>query len=166
VIDNAKLMIERHNATINNEDFVIMVGDLSAGLKGRYDHFQSLLKLLKGRKILIRGNHDHCDDLFYMDAGFIDVVEYMTIGDTFFCHYPCYESKWNKGKEPKFIKILKKSGCENIIHGHCHNKDPSTWEPDGFWRMNVSVDFAPNNYYPLELEQPEIKEYLIKRYGK
>jgi len=164
VIDNAKLMLERHNDIVKPEDFCLIVGDLSAGLRGRYDHFAQLIPHLNGRKILVRGNHDHCKDQFYLDAGFIDVVEYLVIGDYFINHYPCYKSKWNKGKEPGFIKILKESGCSKIIHGHCHNKDPDTWVPDGYKRQNVSVDFEPNQYYPQPMPD-EFTQHLIKLYG-
>ena len=164
VIDNAKLMIERHNQVVTNNDYVLIVGDLSAALRGRYEVLTNIIKSLNGRKILIKGNHDHCDDKFYLDAGFISVVDNLIIGDTFICHYPCFKSKWNKGKEPYHIKILESTDCTKIIHGHVHNKDPSLWEDDGYTRQNVCVDFTANDFYPQELTDPKIKEYLDCQY--
>lgn len=164
VIDNAKLMIERHNAVVSSDDIVLLVGDLSVGLRGREAHFQQLLKILNGRKILIRGNHDYQPDQFYLDAGFIDVVEYIYAKPFFINHYPCYESKWTKAPEKAMMANLKGKEVKTIIHGHIHNKDPMLWESDGVDRMNVCVDFAPNNYYPQELKHHEIVEYLVNKY--
>jgi len=164
VIDNAKLMIERHNSVVSTKDISLFVGDLSAGLRGREDHFQQLLKLLNGRKILVRGNHDHQPDQFYLDAGFIDVVDYIYAKPYFINHYPCYESRWTKGLEKAMMSNLKGKEIKTIIHGHIHNKDPNLWESDGFSRINVCVDFTPNDYYPQELNHPEIVEHLSNKY--
>ena len=55
-------MVERHNEVVQDNDIVLMIGDLSAALKGRQSMLKQILQLLKGRKILIRGNHDHEPD--------------------------------------------------------------------------------------------------------
>jgi calcineurin-like phosphoesterase family protein len=165
VIDNAKLMIERHNEVVNDDDIHLFVGDLSAGLKGRTDHFQQLLKILKGRKILVRGNHDHQPDEFYLEAGFIDVVDYFKIPPYFINHYPCYASKWAKGPEKAMMDNLNRNAHHTIIHGHIHNKNPQAWDDDGFYRINVCVDYEPNNYYPKELTQEEIVSFFKDKYN-
>lgn len=168
VIDNAKLMIERHNAVVSDDDIVLMVGDLSASLKGRQEHFAGILQMLKGKKILVRGNHDYEAAEFYINAGFIDVVERLEIGDTYICHYPCYESRWTKSHENNHIAHLKKLAKQgkhfkNIIHGHIHNKDPNSWAPDGYNRLNVCVDFEPNQFYPVEIVDEQVVDYFINR---
>jgi calcineurin-like phosphoesterase family protein len=165
VIDNAKLMIERHNSVVSNDDIALLVGDLSAGLRGRQDHFQQLLALLNGKKILVRGNHDHQPDEFYKEAGFIDVVEYFKIPPYFINHYPCYSSKWTKGPEKAMMFNVNSNGYHTIIHGHVHQRDPAQWESDGYYRKNVCVDFPPNDYYPQELTQREIVNFFEKNYG-
>lgn len=162
VIDNAKLMIENHNAVVKDDDIVLLVGDLSCGLKGREEHFQGLLKLLNGKKILIRGNHDYQPKEFYLDAGFVDVVDYIEVGKYFISHYPCYESKWNRAQEKSQLNVINRETCEFVIHGHIHNKDPNSWEPDGITRINVCVDFEPNNFTPIELKDEELINYFIK----
>lgn len=164
VADNAKLMIERHNEIVSSEDIHIFVGDLSASLRGRQEHFKSLLKLMNGRKILVRGNHDHEPDQFYLDAGFIDVVDYIYIPPFFINHYPCSFSKYSKGPELQMSFNMRGKHIETIIHGHIHNKDPSKWNTDSYKRINMCVDFEPNNYYPQELTQPEIVEYFNSKY--
>lgn len=158
VIDNAKLMIERHNQIVTDDDYVLIVGDLSAGLRGREEHFKQIIKLLKGKKILIRGNHDHLSDEFYLDAGFEKVVDNILIEPYLICHYPCIKSKYSKKPELDCISILKNNRVHTIIHGHIHNtKAPET---DNIKRINVSVDYEPNNYFPVELTQPEILNYF------
>ena len=164
VIDNAKLMIERHNETVSDDDFCLFVGDLSAGLRNREEHFASLLKTLNGKKILVRGNHDHLPDQFYLDAGFIDVVQYFKTDNYFICHYPCYKSTFNKKTEKYYISMLEKTSCKNIIHGHIHNKDPKKWDSDGYNRKNVCVDFKENDYYPQKLNIKEIEDFVFHNY--
>lgn len=163
VIDNAKMMLERHNEVVQDDDFVLMIGDLSAGLRGRETVLLALLKLLKGKKILIRGNHDYQPDEFYKDAGFIDVVDSMSIDEFFICHYPCCLSKWSSKPEKENIKKLQ-DAHKIIIHGHVHNKNPDEWEPDGYKRINACVDYTPNNFYPQEIKSVKILHYLQKNY--
>lgn len=164
VIDNAKLMIERHNEIVTDDDIALFVGDLSLALRGREDHFQQLLTLLKGKKILVRGNHDNQPDEFFLEAGFIDVVNFIKIPPYFINHYPCYESKWVRGPEKAMMFNVNRNSIHTIIHGHIHNKDPKEWDSDGFDRMNVCVDFKPNDYYPQELTQPAIINYFNSKY--
>lgn len=164
VIDNAKLMIERHNETVGDDDIALFVGDLSAGLRGREEHFQGLLRMLKGKKILVRGNHDHQPDQFYLDAGFIDVVDYFKIPPYFINHYPCYQSRWTSGPEKAMMFNVNRNSIHTIIHGHVHNKDPKEWDSDGFDRINVCVDFKPNDFRPVELQQRQIVEFFTDKY--
>jgi len=165
VANNTKLMVERYNEVVQDDDIVLMVGDLSAGLKDRQKLLKEILLTLKGRKILIRGNHDYEPDSFYFSAGFIDVVPFIDIGEYFICHYPCYESQWTSKKERAMMKNMDKAKHKTIIHGHIHNIDPSTWPSDGIHRINMSVDFATNNYYPQEITFPAVSDYLA-RYAK
>lgn len=163
VQQNAKLIINRHNSIVTNDDVVLMIGDLSAGLRynsNNVDNFKELLKLLNGRKILIRGNHDYEPDEFYLDAGFESVHEYLEIDEFFISHYPCYESRWICTQEKEHLNIINKDNCKYVIHGHIHNKNPNDWEPDGLQRINVCIDYKPNNYYPLELNIPKIQKYF------
>ena len=164
VIENAKHMISRHNEVVGHDDIALFVGDLSAGLRGREDHFQQLLKLLNGKKILVRGNHDHQPDQFYLDAGFLEVVDFFKIPPYFINHYPCYLSKWTSGPEKAMINCFGRDNYHTVIHGHVHNKNPDDWESDGLNRINVCVDFQPNDYKPVELSQPEIVEFFQNRY--
>lgn len=164
VIDCAKHMIDSHNETVSDDDIVLMVGDLSAALRGREDHFKGLLKLLKGKKVLVRGNHDYQSDEFYKEAGFVDVVDYFKIPPYFINHYPCYESRWTSGPEKAMMFNLNRNKIKTVIHGHIHNKNPNEWESDGIDRINVCVDYTPNNFKPVHLDQPEIVSFFTDKY--
>lgn len=103
----------------------------------------------KGKKILIKGNHDNYSDEFY-NSIFDVVCEYLIKDRYFFCHYPCYEKTATK-LEKEFIKIFKESGCDIIVHGHTHNKNSEVYN-DGIKRINVCVDYTPNDFYPVRIE--------------
>jgi len=160
VSDCAEFMVKMHNAVVREDDLVMFVGDLSASLRGQEQELKDYLNRMNGTKVLIRGNHDHLKDDFYKDCGFVKIVDYFKIGDYFICHYPCYESKWNKKKEPNMIRALKNSKCTKIIHGHIHNKSPKNWEPDGYSRTNVCVDFTPNMFQPVLMSDSVFLEFF------
>lgn len=130
------------NTMVDKNDLVFHIGDVSAGLKGRQDLFGDFLSNLNGTKILIRGNHDHEKDSFYIKNGFSSVQDYMEIGDYFLCHFPLkmdVREDWIKQKERDLHEIFKKSKCTKIIHGHSHT------EQYGGYRFNVGVDLHDFN---------------------
>ena len=142
-----------------------------------YDGINSLLTLgfdkswrnkaslnLKGKKVLVRGNHDYQPDEFYKEAGFVDVVDYFKIPPYFINHYPCYESRWTSGPEKAMMFNLNRNKFKTVIHGHIHNKNPNEWESDGIDRINVCVDYAPNDFKPVRLDQPEIVSFFTDKY--
>jgi calcineurin-like phosphoesterase family protein len=157
-------MIERHNEVITDNDIVLMPGDLSANLRGRQEHFSKLLKLLRGKKFLIRGNHDHEPNEFYLNAGFLLVVDCIEIGEYFINHYPCFETQWTSKREMNLIKIMNLKKRKVIIHGHTHGQKSTLKRLDGIERINVCVDYLTNNYYPKQIHIPKIEKLLISDY--
>jgi calcineurin-like phosphoesterase family protein len=131
-----------YNSIIQDDDLVFHLGDLACGPIKTYKNLGYILENLKGRKILIKGNHDKWEDKYYLNY-FESVQRYLIFDDYFFCHYPCYNKPYVKlsKKESVLLKILLSTQCTKIIHGHIHNKDPKLWESDGYIRTNVSVDF-------------------------
>ena len=100
--DYEKRLIKNWNNQVKDGDIVIILGDIS------WNSDYSKLELLKGRKVLVRGNHDYksCEsfmkyfdfacDSFTLDYKGINVV---------FTHKPL-----------KYVK-------EDVnIHGHLHNR--------------------------------------------
>lgn len=131
---DAARMIQAHNEVVNDEDMVIFVGDVSCSAQGR-EWLPSILKRLKGRKILVRGNHDHLKDEEYKEIGFEQVHEILMWQDPedgdngyVFCHYP---------DNSDAIQLSKHKGFK-LVCGHTHK--PFKDYGDGVERINVAVD--------------------------
>ena len=80
-------MIRRWNEVVGEEDLVYHLGDFSE--RGRE---KSYLERLKGRVILIRGNHDVLTNREYREMGFEEVYDMPVIKDEFWIlsHKPIY----------------------------------------------------------------------------
>jgi len=142
--DMNERLIKNHNSVVSENDTVIHVGDVTAGLYGREDDFKELFKRLNGNHYLIRGNHDELSDKEYLDMGFTSVSDYLEYNGLFICHYPLnmkVRSDWITDEERNLLEIFKKSECEKIVHGHSHTVDY------GLHRLNVACDL--NNHTPV-----------------
>ena len=101
-------LIENWNSVVTDDDTVYLVGDI--GYNGGFVPCE-ILSRLKGRKHLIRGNHDTCyEDAQLLYRYFESVTDFLEIedGDThiLLCHYPL---------------LYNKRGY--MVHGHLHNSD-------------------------------------------
>ena len=142
-----------HNDLVTDNDIVIHLGDISAGLQGRVKELSDIVKSLNGKHYLIRGNHDHLGTDEYIKMGFTAVSEYLEMGDWFVCHYPLnmqVRADWISDFERKLNKVFQKSKCTKIIHGHSHVTD------FGLNRFNAGVDM--NNFCPVNITKIE-KEF-------
>lgn len=106
------------NSVVNDDDKVIVVGDLSAGVMGRYDDLRAQITRLRGRKILVRGNHDHQADAWYKSAGFELVTDWLFLDDVLYVHKPA--TSFNTD----VIKIVEQIMPKQIVHGHIHDSRP------------------------------------------
>jgi len=102
------------NSTVADDDHVIVVGDLTAGLYDRKEELQVLISRLKGVKTLVTGNHDHMSTSWYRNAGFVKVVKHITEGDLLIVHKPAteYNDKSNQLRSKYHPRL--------VIHGHIH----------------------------------------------
>ena len=117
------------NETVQDEDSVIVVGDLTAGLFDRKDQLVELVGRLRGVKTLVVGNHDHLSNSAYRAMGFNTVVKSMVMGDMLIVHKPATE------QNPKTIRLKEVHKPKLIVHGHIHANLP---EIDG--HFNVAWD--------------------------
>ena len=124
-------MIDNWNSVVTGKDTVIIVGDFAFK---RHMHF---LGALKGKKILIKGNHDDMSQEEYRN--FTEVYDMRMFSlpkgkKGFFCHY-CMQSWPNSGR--------------GVYHfyGHSHGR---IREQDGYLRCDVGVDVW--NYTPVPVE--------------
>ena len=104
-------LIQNWNAKVSDNDDIFVLGDFS--LKGP-TLANAVLEQLRGRKYLIRGNHDR-----YVDKSSFQRDLFVWINDYFelcwqrqyfiLCHYPLLS--WNGMYRGSLH-----------LHGHCHNK--------------------------------------------
>ena len=127
-------LIQNWNAKVNDGDTVFHLGDFTFGGE---ENIAIILKQLRGRKILIRGNHDR-PAWKMLVGGFHDVFEgfSMDIDGTKvqMRHVPPKDDAW------------KKTGALYHLCGHVHEK----WARQGDV-INVGVDVS--GYEPLTLPE-------------
>ena len=121
-----KVLIKNWNSVIKKNDRVFHLGDVCFFGKSR---ITELLLQLRGKKILIKGNHDNNSNKWYLDAGFSEVYDKPIL---------MYD---------KFILSHKPIEIENMgsfinIHGHIHEKSMSDLN-----YVNVSVEHI--DYTPI-----------------
>lgn len=131
-------LIENWNKTVSPSDTVYLVGDV--GYNGGYVPLDAL-RLLNGRKHLIRGNHDTgFEDADRLYECFESVTDFNEIddGDThiILCHYPI---------------LYRKRGY--MIHGHLHHNRGEEYKilKDLPRVLNAGVDV--NFYRPVTLAE-------------
>lgn len=113
-------MIDRWNEMVKSpEDIVWHLGDVAMANSAR---FQEIMAQLRGRKRLIKGNHDERPDRWYLDRGFEFVSAYPLLLRGFFwlSHEPLYMNA-----NMPYVNI----------HGHIHSK-----RYEGEQHINVSVE--------------------------
>lgn len=134
-------MIARHNAVVKDNDRVYMVGDICF-------HKRDIHKVgrMKGRKVLIRGNHDTLELKEYLPY-FDDIRGVHQFDGVLIGHIPVHPDS------------LGRWGFQ--VHGHLHaNKVMTAFGHKEDKRyFNVSVECI--NYTPISLE--EVKKHKPKK---
>lgn len=154
-------LIDKWNKTIAKGDFVYILGDFCLGNK---EYTEKILNRLKGRKFLIRGNHDKsCNGLerYFEWVGDIKEVKFthnqfsfIDENETFaleMCHFPMLT--WNRRPH---------GTCH--IHGHCHNSIQQFNEDSLELRIDIGFDsdIANNGFVSLETIYNKMKEIRSK----
>lgn len=161
-------IFEKWNEKITNGDTVYILGDVS--MRGKNDELISLVARLKGKKVLVRGNHDDLSDYRYKQL-FHEIVDYKEITDSVdgicyklvLSHYPIM--MWNGqhrgvihlyghthlSEEDVFFQecISKMNACEELLHRRQGGKEIRAF--------NVGCMCPYMNYEPRTLK--EIIEY-------
>jgi calcineurin-like phosphoesterase family protein len=88
---------------VAEQDKVIHLGDVIIGMNGT---LKDLLDCLPGRKYLVRGNHDHESDDWYMSHGFDFACQGLVYGGVYFSHAPSFTLPF---------------GTDLNVHGHLHD---------------------------------------------
>lgn len=98
--------IELWNSVVGKDDLVLYVGDIC---DGDASDLKAVNALLKGRKILIKGNHDELDDECYREV-FSDVVSELRIEEL--------NLRLIHTKE----EVIERLPGERLIYGHEHRR--------------------------------------------
>lgn len=124
---------EKWNSKINNGDTVYILGDIA--MRGTQEDLIAFVSTLKGRKVLVRGNHDDVKDLRYKQL-FDEICDYKEIKDTLngesvklvLSHYP--------------ILMWKDQHAGTIhLYGHLHNSKEEFYFQKCLKEMNSDVFF-------------------------
>lgn len=107
-------IVDVWNSTVDSEDRVIVVGDLTAGLFDRKEQLAEIITRLKGKKVLVVGNHDHCSKKWYREAGFDQVLNHLVEDEILFVHKPATELN------TKSVRLRDTHKPKIIVHGHIH----------------------------------------------
>jgi calcineurin-like phosphoesterase family protein len=148
-------LIKRWNSKVHDQDLVYVLGDLALA---PYNDTCTLIKQLKGKKILIRGNHDSYSFSQYSKLGFDLVYSELKLKlfgrNMRMSHYP-YALPWFKRpfafkSELRFMyRRPPRIAGEILLHGHTHTKYRATKDS----RIHVGVDAW--DYTPVSLRQIE-----------
>ncbi len=157
-----EFMINKWNERVQSDnDIVIHLGDFGFGSK---EQLQNIANQLRGRKILIKGNHDmRKGNQFWLDCGF-DLVykdKQLDIEKVFQDMkeiYPDFNESLDKEKEVMGISKIIVShnpvavdGRELNIHGHIHNAPLDTNLFDIMTHICVSAEMI--DYEPMILNE-------------
>lgn len=106
-------ILQNWNRTVTNGDTVYILGDIS--MRGKNEDLIAFVAKLKGRKILIKGNHDDVSDFRYKQL-FSEICDYKEVKETIdgtsynviLSHYPIFS--WNKMNRGAIL-----------LYGHTHD---------------------------------------------
>jgi calcineurin-like phosphoesterase family protein len=125
---NAQL-ISRWNDRVAPDDEVYLVGDAFCSRRMPREMKIGILRMLNGRKTLIRGNHDEDLDIF-TEAGFVAIHDHLVLdNDILLIHRACIpEHTWERS-------VARTLNPRLVVHGHTHALGPERGR-----HLNVAVD--------------------------
>lgn len=140
--------LQEWNRQITNGDTVYILGDMS--LRGRNDELIALVAQLKGKKILIKGNHDDLSDYRYKQL-FHEICDYKEVTDCIggtayklvLTHYP----------------ILMWSGQHKgtiLLYGHTH-----TSAEDAFFQRCLAEMSSSEEWQFRRPQEPIFQAYNV-----
>lgn len=132
-----QMLIENYNSVVHKNDTVYILGDICHRLS--VEQSNALISQLKGKKILISGNHDKK----YDPGLFIEICDFKTASLNgiywVLMHYP-------------MLSWPKKNNGSIHLHGHIHADAEYNLKnkQDGILRYDVGVD--ANNFAPVAVD--------------
>lgn len=144
-----RALIDNWNAVVSDRDTVYVLGDLALG---KINETLPLARELRGRKLLVPGNHDRCwtghkkvQIQMYEDQGIEVMPSCVRLGRYLLCHFP-YTVDERHGDRYGAHRPLNLG--RHLLHGHVHE----AWKVSGR-QTNVGVDVW--DYRPVSMEEIE-----------
>lgn len=144
-----EILVQNWNSVVNNNDTVYILGDIGrVGSNKDNEYVCSILSRLKGRKILILGNHDAAGIKDYrIKQLFSEIYDYLEIIDNYnginqklvLSHYPIFS--WN--------------GCYKdtvLLYGHTHGNFDDNIYQESLEKLRYKVR-------QLNIENKEVKKF-------
>lgn len=97
------IIVSNWASMAQEEDISLCLGDITFGKK---EGLKTILERIKGKKYLVRGNHDHLSTSQYLWAGFDGVFNELVINHILYTHEPVF---FYGGR------------VDLNVHGHLHN---------------------------------------------
>ena len=127
-------LLSRWNRKVTNADTVYILGDLA--FRGKNDALIAQVAQLKGKKVLIKGNHDDLSDLRYKQL-FTGIFERKEVTD-------CFGGKAYKLVLDHFPILMWAGQHKGVIllYGHTHNSAEETFFQKCLAEMNASEELS------------------------
>lgn len=108
-------MIDLYNATVGHDDVVLWLGDC---FLMRFEEAEEIMRELRGKKVLVRGNHDRSARRMAA-LGFAAVVDELALDlngvPARACHYP-----YRRSDTSSDVHRPERRKGEVLLHGHTH----------------------------------------------
>jgi len=138
-------IIERWNKKVHRNDVVYILGD-AVWKKALLPYY---MERLKGKKILIAGNHDEWVKDERTHIFFENVIRYQEIKldgrPITMCHYPMLE--WRASRRDG------ESRLGFLIHGHIHNRVSEEYRPLYIKHNALNAGVDVNGFEPVTFEE-------------
>lgn len=149
-----RIIIHNYNECVKDDDTVYFLGDLTLR---PHREVAPLLAELKGKKVLVRGNHDHFSIGQYNKLGFV-VYEEMLLrlfGHTLrLSHFPRRPPFWARLFKPKahfrYLDRRPKKDGRWLLHGHTHSSEQFNAR-----RKTIHVGVDAWDFKPVSMRQIE-----------
>jgi len=138
-------IIKRWNERVTDMDTVIHLGDVAIGPRPLVE---AQIRHLRGKKILVRGNHDKSSCSWWMDHGFDFACDSILYNRCLLTHHPYTHkcAEWDLNIHGHLHNIWDKpTPAENqkefVLHNKLHNN----------WQRLFACEYT--NYYPIEFQE-------------
>ncbi|MDT8900960.1 hypothetical protein [Anaeroselena agilis] len=144
--NHTELLIASLQSIMGEDDILYHLGDVTFGSQ---DSLRDILSGIKGKKVLVRGNHDAWSDTRFMELGFDMVCTAIAVGNAILTHKPIEVAHFSVN-----------------IHGHLHNlgyDDVLSYEEEyrKFGADGRHILYSPE----LEGYKPVVIEKLVAKFN-